>query len=113
MTCLCVPEDVPDVRGREVRVGGRPDVGLLVQGLLGAGCQSGGGGCDEEHGEAETGGGKMKEKEKQGKEVFGGRWGVCASGPERLTRQASNAVARFAGTEIGARIGLHTEVFAV
>jgi ferric-chelate reductase len=41
--------------------------------------------------------------------------GVCASGPESLTRDAANAVARLAPVH-GARVGgisLHTEVFTL
>ena len=41
--------------------------------------------------------------------------GVCASGPEGLTREAANAVARLAptyGTRVGG-IALHTEVFSL
>jgi hypothetical protein len=41
--------------------------------------------------------------------------GVCASGPESLTREAANAVARLAPAH-GARVGgmtLHTEVFSL
>jgi ferric-chelate reductase len=41
--------------------------------------------------------------------------GVCASGPESLTREAGNAVARLAlshGTRVGG-ITLHTEVFSL
>ena len=41
--------------------------------------------------------------------------GVCASGPESLTREAANAVARLApthGTRVGG-IALHTEVFSL
>lgn len=45
----------------------------------------------------------------------GGGLGVVASGPESLTRSASNAVARLGltrGMELGG-IGLHTELFAL
>jgi hypothetical protein len=41
--------------------------------------------------------------------------GVCASGPESLTRETGNAVARLApahGTRVGG-IALHTEVFSL
>jgi hypothetical protein len=44
---------------------------------------------------------------------FEGQLGMCASGPASLTKEAANAVARFAGTRVGGRIGLHTELFAV
>jgi hypothetical protein len=127
VTCLCVPEDVPDIPGMEVRVGGRPDMGVLVRGVMG-----GGGGVVVEDGDGEEGseeGGKenengnmVKENEKGDMEGGGERkrerrsegcLGVCASGPASLTREVSNAVARLAGTRVGGKIGLHTEVFAV
>jgi len=45
-----------------------------------------------------------------------GGFAVCASGPERLTREVANAVAKLSasrrGRELG-RIGLHTELYAV
>jgi len=47
--------------------------------------------------------------------IFQGGVEVCASGPESLTREATNAVARLApahGTRVG-RITLHTEVFSL
>lgn len=46
---------------------------------------------------------------------LGGGLAVCASGPEDLTREASNAVARLGmtrGAELG-EIGLHTESFSL
>lgn len=46
---------------------------------------------------------------------LGGGLAVCASGPESLTREAANAVARFQmrrGLEVGI-VGLHTEVFSM
>ncbi|GLB45701.1 putative FAD-binding domain containing protein [Lyophyllum shimeji] len=44
-------------------------------------------------------------------ERFEGSLAVCASGPESLTREAANAVARCMAR--GREVGLHTEVFAV
>ena len=47
--------------------------------------------------------------------VCQGGVGVCASGPEGLTREAANAVARLApvhGRRVGG-IALHTEVFCL
>ena len=46
----------------------------------------------------------------------GGGLAVCASGPEGLTREAANAVARLKLTKVGwevGPVGLHTEVFAL
>ena len=45
----------------------------------------------------------------------GGGVGVCAAGPESLTRGGQNAVARVSltrGLELGG-VGLHTELFAI
>ena len=116
VTCMCVPEDVPDVPGMEVHEGGRPDMRGLVRGIMGGG---GGGGGDQGDGEGE-GEGEGKEREKdvdveggERKCNFEGSLGMCASGPASLVVEASNAVARFAGTRLGNRVGLHTEVFAV
>jgi len=46
----------------------------------------------------------------------GGGLVVCVSGPEGLTREAANAVARLKLTKVGwevGPVGLHTEVFAL
>ena len=46
---------------------------------------------------------------------LGGGVAVCAAGPESMTREAQNAVARLGltrGIELGG-IGLHTELFAL
>jgi len=46
----------------------------------------------------------------------GGGVAVCASGPESLTREASNAVARMQTSAKGralGEVGLHTEVFSL
>ena len=60
VTCLCVPEDVPDVRGVELRLGGRPDARGFGLGVV---MRKGGGSGD-----------KKKEKEEGGRrgEAFGG-----------------------------------------
>lgn len=132
VTCLCAREEVPDVPGLEVRVGGRPDMRALVGGMMGKGAaEKGKGGVDadmemcgcgcavpEEESsksvsESEE---EVFEEEKERRsccveETFEGRLAVCASGPESLTREASNAVARWAG--MGRGVGLHTEVFAI
>jgi ferric-chelate reductase len=110
VTCLCVPEEVPDIPGMEVRVGGRPDMSMLVRRMLGQ---------EEVSEEIEKG---VKEKGKRdvesargggGGQKFEGRLGICASGPASLTTEVANAVARLAGTRGGGRVGLHTEVFAI
>jgi len=107
VTCLCVPEEVPDIPGMEVQLGGRPDIGMLVRrmmGIVGAGDQL------QEEGEERE---KDVENGCTGGANLDGRLGMCASGPASLTREVANAVAGFAGTRAGGRIGLHTEVFAL
>ena len=61
--------------------------------------------------------GDMEDESKAGAErvICQGGVGVCVSGPESLTREAANAVARLApthGTQVGG-ISLHTEVFSL
>lgn len=134
VTCLCAKEELPDVPGMEVRVGGRPDMGALIGELLGKGSDKGKGkganadmemcgcGCaspEEDESTTES----ISEEQKDEKvveeetpsccieEVFEGRLAVCASGPESLTREASNAVARWAG--VGRSVSLHSEVFSI
>jgi len=46
----------------------------------------------------------------EGEARFEGLLGVCESGSVSLTREALNAIAKFAGTRIGGRIGLHMVV---
>lgn len=135
VTCLCAREEVPDVPGLEVRIGGRPDMRALVGEMMGKGGEKGKGGVDADMemcgcgcaapedessksvsvSEEEEGDEKVVEEETERRsccaETFEGRLAVCASGPESLTREASNAVARWAG--VGRGVGLHTEVFAI
>lgn len=59
----------------------------------------------------------MEDESKAGAErvICQGGVGVCTGGPESLTREAANAVARLAptdGTQVGG-IALHTEVFSL
>ncbi|KAF5378453.1 hypothetical protein D9615_007065 [Tricholomella constricta] len=135
VTCMCAPEEV-GIPGLEIRVGSRPEMGRLVGALAGL-CEDeqglalddrlgGGGSSSGEEGEELCGCGcveealaaQVKEREDVEKEAgrvpearFEGALGVCASGPEGLTREAANAVARYAGR--GREVGLHTEVYAV
>jgi hypothetical protein len=98
----------------DVRVDQRPNVGLLVKktlGLVERGTDVEGSTDGSEEVEVENEKGSRDVESRVQK--FEGRLGICASGPASLTKEAANAVARFAGTSIGGRIGLHTEVFAV
>jgi ferric-chelate reductase len=59
----------------------------------------------------------VEDESKAGAErvICQGGVGVCASGPESLTREAANAVARLVpahGTRVGG-IALHTELFSL
>ncbi|KAG6816970.1 hypothetical protein H0H87_001285 [Tephrocybe sp. NHM501043] len=136
VTCMCSPEDV-SIPGLKVRVGGRPDVERLVRGvpvghigttmqgsedeLCGCGCvdealkaqaEEEEEGSVQEDGESRDGEGDEEKasgqtREKNMEETVG----VCASGPESLTREAANAVVKYAAG--GREVGFHAEVFAV
>ena len=86
-------------------MGGRPDMGMLVKMMMGMGVG------DRKIEKEERG--LDVESGSEGEVIFEGRLGVCVSGPASLTREGANAVARFAGTRVGGRVGLHTEVYAV
>ncbi|KAF9565746.1 hypothetical protein CPC08DRAFT_157968 [Agrocybe pediades] len=101
VTCLCDPDAVPDIPNCDFIVE-RPSVHSLLMDAASP---------------------EQRSSEKEEDAPFsklhfadGGGLAVCASGPESLTREASNAVARMqlmgqAGKLGG--IGLHTEVFAL
>lgn len=99
VTCLCDAADaIPEIPNSVVTCT-RPDVRQLLAGMLPA-----------EDVEDEN-------KREAGVErvVCQGGVGVCASGPESLTCEAANAVARL-GPVHGKRVGgiaLHTEVFSL
>ena len=121
----------------EIRVGARPDIGKLLgrvadldtedDGAEGGGeevnnAECCGCGCiqellEDEKAQEELGGERGKEKEDPEKAVrglFRGKVALCASGPLSLTRDAANAVVRYAGRGDGrVEFGLHTEVFAI
>lgn len=97
-TCLCNTSSLPPIPNSTVTAT-RPDIHKLLARILSSSLVE-----DE-----------VEDKSNAGvKQVFfQGGVGVCASGPESLTREAANAVARLApvhGTRVGG-IALHTEVF--
>ncbi|KAG5732756.1 Ferric reductase transmembrane component 1 [Termitomyces sp. T112] len=126
VTCMCSPEEV-DVPGLVVRIGGRPDVSRLVRGvavghigtttrgseedLCTCGCVDEALKAQEEDEDEESLAGDVE----KGKGVVRGQKqesvGVCASGPETMIREATNAVAGYAVE--GREVGFHAEVFAM
>ncbi|EMD32717.1 hypothetical protein CERSUDRAFT_118461 [Gelatoporia subvermispora B] len=99
VTCLCQPEAVPSIPNSTVTVL-RPSVSTLLRELVTPPAP----GADDA-------------KDAPGLKWvgLGGGVAVCAAGPESLTREAQNAVARMGmvrGVELGG-VGLHTELFAL
>ncbi|KAI0049071.1 iron reductase [Auriscalpium vulgare] len=97
VTCLCNPEAVPPIPNSVVTIE-RPSVQAMLKTLL-----------------APPAADAKEEEERDGLQWVGDGGGVavCASGPESLTREARNAVARLAPTH-SRRMGgiaLHTEAF--
>ncbi|KAF8636062.1 hypothetical protein AX17_003827 [Amanita inopinata Kibby_2008] len=121
VTCLCVPDAVPDIPNCDVLLA-RPTLTEIVHRTVDN--------TPDPVTRAEEGEGDLHpvetcEKEatmKQVKQtevptmVGSGGFAVCASGPEKLTREAANAVAGLMASRRGrqlGRIGLHTELYAV
>ena len=100
VTCQCEPEAAPSIPNSIV-TSMRPDVHHLLVGILSP---------------TPAVDGLEDESKKSVEHVVGqGGVGVCASGPESLTREAANAVARLApvhARRVGG-IALHTEVFSL
>jgi ferric-chelate reductase len=102
LSCLCHPETVPPIpESIRVVTDTRPDVHHLLARMLSPTPEVND--VDDESGEMD-------------KHVVGqGGVGMCASGPDSLTREAANAVARLApmhAKRVGG-IALHTEVFSL
>jgi len=101
VTCPCHGEDVPPPIPKSTVTTTRPDVHKLLGRMLSPTLAEG----DTEDGN----------ESRAERAVCQGGVGVCASGPEGLTREAANAVARLApvhGRRVGG-IALHTEVFCL
>lgn len=99
VTCLCNPEAVPDIPNCDVTVE-RPTVHRLLDDFV----TSAG---SPEFGESEKG----KSKATCGD----GSLAVCAAGPEAMTREAKNAIARTTmsrGMQLG-RVACHTELYSL
>lgn len=104
VTCLCDPEAVPPIPNSTTTII-RPDVHRLLEQVLSPHPADG-----DVEGESESRGAGQAEA------VTGqGGVGVCASGPESLTCESANAVARLAPSHAKSvgRIALHTEVFSL
>ncbi|TFK50651.1 iron reductase [Heliocybe sulcata] len=102
VTCLCDPEAVPDIPNSVVTIH-RPSVHALLSDLVTPPSSSPS--SDDE----------VDVKNKLSWVGLGGGVAVCASGPETMTREAANAVARISaskGVELGG-VSLHTELFAI
>jgi len=112
VTCQCEPEAVPHIPNSVVTTA-RPDVHQLLACTLSPTRAVN----DVEDEGKGKGGGKDEGKENPTQVISPrqGGVGVCASGPESLTREAANAVASLApvhARRVGG-IALHTEVFSL
>jgi len=102
VTCLCDGPALPAIPNSTVMTK-RPDVYQLLARILSPALVE-----DDVEDESQR-------KAVNGRVACQGGVGVCASGPESLTREAANAVARL-GSVHGRRVGgiaLHTEVFSL
>lgn len=131
VTCLCDPESVPDIPNMDVILE-RPDIYKVLEALITPPSSASAGEVDADvdvdvearastsmplpsqspHHHPHTTAKKPSSLRWVG---LGGGIGICASGPESLTREAANAVARLGlrkGKQVGG-VGLHTELFAM
>jgi ferric-chelate reductase len=111
VTCICNPEAIPPIPNSEVTII-RPSIHTLINDLL---TQPGLGSSKNASIDIEDGVEKSSVTPKLNWVGLGGGVGVCVSGPETLTREAHNAVARVGmtkGLQLGG-IALHTELFSL
>lgn len=109
VTCLCNPEAIPPIPNSDVSID-RPSVHKLLDELFTPPSSP-----SETDNDSEIGEGIANTSAKLKWVGLGGGVGICACGPESLTREAANAVARLGmlrGVELGG-VALHTELFAV
>lgn len=110
VTCLCDPEAIPPIPNCDVTIE-RPDVYSVLTDLLTPPSPNSEAGTESES-ESST----RPLHEKLPWVPLGGGVAVCASGPETMTREASNAVARLRMSSRGrglGNVGLSTELFAI
>ncbi|KAI0753811.1 iron reductase [Fomes fomentarius] len=122
VTCLCNPEDVPPIPNMDVIMTTRPSVTGLLRALVTPPPSTPGAEKKQAEADAETVSLDSDESAPHLSSLprlnwvgLGGGVAVCAAGPESLTREAHNAVARVSltrGVELGG-IALHTELFAI
>ena len=122
VTCLCNPEEVPPIPNMDVIVATRPSVTGLLRDLVTPPPQPATVAASGKAADAEI---ESIDSDESAPEFpassrlawvgLGGGVAVCAAGPESLTREAHNAVARVSltrGVELGG-VALHTELFAI
>lgn len=115
VTCLCNPEAIPPIPNCDVTMV-RPSIYRVLMDLMTPppACSSPSSPVVDEDADVE-----LELDPPSNKLAWigaGGGLAVCASGPEGLTREAANAVARLKLTKVGwevGSVGLHTEVFAL
>lgn len=115
VTCICDPEAIPPIPNSDVTII-RPSIHTLLDNLLTPPSSSSSSSIPSTPSiNVEDGAEKSSQNSKLNWVGLGGGVAVCASGPESLTREAHNAVARAGisrGVELGG-IALHTELFAL
>ncbi|KAJ8081405.1 ferric-chelate reductase Frp1 [Marasmius tenuissimus] len=126
VTCLCNPDEVPVISNMDVMVR-RPEVREVLKGVVSSPPASLKDVASGARGDSDSSIVEVPDidTEANGVDVptiistklrwagLGGGLAVCASGPESLTREASNAVAALSmtrGVELGG-VALHTEVY--
>lgn len=126
VTCICDPEAIPPIPNSVVTIR-RPSVTHLLRDLVTPPSET----LQKEKQTEQVIEAEIEEIPRESsseqeqdleEEVNGLRWiplgggiGVCAAGPETLTRETQNAVARLGmlrGVELGG-IGLHTELYRI
>lgn len=122
VTCLCNPEEVPPIPNMDVIATTRPSVIGLLRALVTPPPSIPGAEKKQAEADAETISLDSDESAPHLSSLprlnwvgLGGGVAVCAAGPESLTREAHNAVARVSltrGVELGG-VSLHTELFAI
>jgi ferric-chelate reductase len=108
VTCLCAPEELPDIPNLRITLI-RPSVHDILVDLVTPPRDADASVVDIENGDAQPISSCLKWV------GLGGGVAVCASGPESMTREAHNAVARLSmsqGAELGG-IAFHAEIFAL
>ena len=124
VTCLCNPEEVPAIPNMDVVVlNSRPSIARLLTDLVSpprpgasrATAKAKEAAMDDDESISEEAAEHARSTDRLNWVGLGGGVGVCAAGPEAMTRAAHNAVARVSltrGIELGG-VALHAELFAM